>query len=70
MATDLSGAGISDQSQVIYDGVVADGLALVVEMVVYGAFSFRQIRDTTCSFALSPAGFYACMVLFSTTIIA
>ncbi|EIM91675.1 uncharacterized protein STEHIDRAFT_153296 [Stereum hirsutum FP-91666 SS1] len=50
MTTDPAGAGVGVELQGIYDGVVADGLALVVEMVVYG--------------------FYASMVLFSTTIIA
>lgn len=71
MTTDSAGAGVSVELQGIYDGVLADGLALVVEMVVYGSFSSRPMGDTKCSFELvSSSGFYASMVLFSTTIIA
>lgn len=41
MTTDPAGAGVGVELQGIYDGVVADGLALVVEMVVYGSFFFQ-----------------------------
>lgn len=44
MATDPAGAGVGvgaeAELQGIYDGVAADGLALAVEMIVYGSFSW------------------------------
>lgn len=80
MATDPAGAGVGVgvgvELQGIYEGVVADGLALVVEMIVYGAFSWfsfeasARCKQLTYISRLASAGFYACMVVFSTTIIA
>lgn len=57
MATDPAGAGVGVgvELQGIYDGVVADGLALVVEMIVYGVFSLlhsrREMQRAHVSFA-------------------